>query len=77
MYRIDAVARKAGLSPQERLQFHQEHSKPIMEGLHKWLEAQLAEHKAELGTGASDSISAAALATADFISATGRGTIGQ
>ena len=48
VYRMDAVARKTGLSPQERLQFHQEHSKPIMEVLHKWLEAQLAEHKTAL-----------------------------
>ena len=56
VYRIDAVARKTGLSPQERLQFHQEHSKPIMEGLHKWLEAQLAEHKTEPNSGLGQAI---------------------
>ena len=56
VYRIDAVARKTGLSPQERLQFHQEHSKPIMAGLHKWLEAQLAEHKMEPNSGLGQAI---------------------
>lgn len=56
VYHIDAVARKTGLSPQERLQFHQEHSKPIMEGLHKWLEAQLAEHKTEPNSGLGQAI---------------------
>jgi transposase len=56
VYRIDAVARNTGLSPQERLQFHQEHSKPIMEGLHKWLEAQLAEHKTEPNSGLGQAI---------------------
>jgi hypothetical protein len=50
------VARKTGLSPQERLQFHQEQSKPIMEGLHKWLEAQLAEHKTEPNSGLGQAI---------------------
>ena len=56
VYRIDAVARKTGLSPRERLQFHQEQSKPIMEGLHKWLEAQLAEHKTEPNSGLGQAI---------------------
>ena len=56
VYRIDAVARKTALSTQERLQFHQEHSKPIMSGLHKWLEAQLAEHKAEPNSGLGQAI---------------------
>ena len=56
VYRIEAVACKTGLSPQERLQFHQEQSKPIMEGLHKWLEAQLAEHKTEPNSGLGQAI---------------------
>jgi hypothetical protein len=51
VYRNDAVARNTGLSPQERLRFHQEHSKSIMDGLHKWLEAQLSEHKTEPNSG--------------------------
>ena len=56
VYRIDAAARKAGLSPQERLQLHQEQSKPIMEGLNKWLDAQLAEHTTEPNSGLGQAI---------------------
>ncbi len=56
VYRIDAVARKTSLSPQERLQVHQEHSKPIMDGLHNWLEAQLAEHQTEPNSGLGQAI---------------------
>jgi transposase len=56
VYRIDAVARNTRLSTQDRLRFHQEHSKPIMGGLHKWLEAQLAEHKTEPNSGLGQAI---------------------
>lgn len=56
VYRIDAMARNTGLSPQERLRFHQQHSKPIMDGLHKWLEAQLAEHQTEPNSGLGQAI---------------------
>ena len=42
---------RAGLTPEERLQFHQEHSGPVMEKLHGWLEAQLAERKTEPNSG--------------------------
>lgn len=56
VYRIDAAARETGLSPQERLQLHQAQSRPIMEGLHKWLEAQLAEHKTEPNSGLGQAI---------------------
>ena len=45
VYRNDAEARTAGLLPDERLRFHQQRSKPLMDELHQWLEAQLAEHK--------------------------------
>ena len=37
VYRYDAVAREQGMSAEERLHFHQEHSGPVMEGLHDWL----------------------------------------
>ena len=33
IYRYDAVTRKQGMSPEERLAFHQEHSKPVTEKL--------------------------------------------
>jgi hypothetical protein len=51
VYRNDAVAREQKLSPAERLRFHQEHSRPIMNKLHGWMEAQLAEKKTEPNSG--------------------------
>jgi hypothetical protein len=51
VYRHDALAREKELSPEERLCFHQEHSGPLMKGLHEWMEAQLAEHKTEPNSG--------------------------
>ena len=47
VYYHDAQAREQGLSAQERLQFHQQHSAPVMEELHGWLQAQLAQKKTE------------------------------
>ena len=47
VYGIDAQARAAGMMAEERLRFHQQHSKPILEALHGWLEAQFAERKVE------------------------------
>jgi transposase len=47
VYRNDAVARERQLSPEERLQFHQEASGPTMQALHDWLERQLGEKRAE------------------------------
>jgi hypothetical protein len=47
VYHNDAQAKDKEMSPQERLLFHQAHSKPVMEGLHKWLNEQLDEKKVE------------------------------
>jgi transposase len=47
VYRNDAVARKRQLSPEARLQFHQEASGPTMEGLRDWLTRQLDEKRTE------------------------------
>jgi hypothetical protein len=33
------VSRERALSPEDRLNFHQEHSGPLMKGLHEWMEA--------------------------------------
>ena len=41
VYHHDALAREQSLSPEQRLRFHQEHSGPLMKGLHDWMEAQL------------------------------------
>ena len=57
VYRYDAVARERELSPEERLRFHQEHSGPVMEELHDWLEAQFAEQKTEPNSGLGKAIS--------------------
>jgi hypothetical protein len=35
------------VSAQDWLRFHQEHSRPLTNGLHEWMEAQFAEHKTE------------------------------
>src|SRR5271155_3882982 len=51
VYGHDAEARDRGLKPEERLHFHQEHSGPVMEKLHGWLEAQFAERKTEPNSG--------------------------
>jgi transposase len=57
VYHNDAVSRERELSPEDRLHFHQEHSAPLMKGLHEWMEAQLAEHKTEPNSGLGKAIS--------------------
>ena len=47
VYRNDAMARERRLSPEARLQFHQEASGPTMEDLHDWLTRQLDEKRTE------------------------------
>jgi transposase len=47
VYRNDAVARQRQLSPEARLQFHQQASQPTMEQLHDWLKRQLDEKLTE------------------------------
>ena len=51
VYGHDAEARQRGLSPSQRLEFHQQHSGPVMEQLHDWLDAQLARKKTEPNSG--------------------------
>jgi hypothetical protein len=47
VYRNDAIARERQLSPEARLQFHQEASRPTMQDLHDWLTRQLEEKRTE------------------------------
>jgi len=47
VYRNDARTREDAMTPDQRLGFHQQHSKPILDTLHGWLEAQFAERKVE------------------------------
>jgi len=56
VYGFDAQAEERGLSPEERLRFHQEHSGPVMEKLHAWLRAQLVEKKVEPNSGLGSAI---------------------
>ena len=51
VYHHDEVARQRGLSPEERLLLHQQHSAPVMDQLHQWLTAQLEEKKVEPNSG--------------------------
>ncbi len=57
VYHYDVQAREQAMSPEQRLRFHQEHSAPLMKGLHEWIEAQLAEHKTEPNSGLGKAIS--------------------
>ena len=57
VYSYDEQARKRGLSAEERLHFHQEHSKPVMEELHTWCQTQLEERKVEPNSGLGQAIS--------------------
>ena len=78
VYGCDAEARERRLSPEERLRFHQQHSQPLMDKLHAWLEAQFAERKTEpnSGLGKAINLSAAALESADAILTGSSGTAG-
>jgi transposase len=51
VYRNDAQTRDSGMTPEERLRFHQQHSKPILDELHNWLEAQFIERRVEPNSG--------------------------
>ena len=57
VYGYDAQAREKGMSSDERLGFHQEHSGPVMERLHAWCEVQFAERKVEPNSGLGQAIS--------------------
>jgi len=57
VYGFDAKAKKRGLTAEERLTFHQTHSAPVMEDLHRWMEAQFAEHRTEPNSGLGKAIS--------------------
>jgi transposase len=51
VYGYDAAAEERGLTPEERLRFHQEHSGPVMDHLHAWLVAQFEEKRVEPNSG--------------------------
>ncbi len=51
VYGYDAQAEEQGLSPEERLRFHQAYSGPIMNELHAWLRAQFEKKEVEPNSG--------------------------
>jgi len=57
VYGFDADTKDRGLSPEDRLLFHQTHSAPVMEALRQWMENQFAEHKTEPNSGLGKAIS--------------------
>jgi transposase len=57
VYSYEEQAREQGLSPEDRLHFHQEHSAPVVEKLHIWLNAQLEEKNVEPNSGLGKAIS--------------------
>ena len=56
VYHNDALARRGQLSADERLRFHQQHSRPVMEALEGWMKAQLDEHLTEPNSGLGQAI---------------------
>ena len=57
VFGYDEQAREQGLSPKERLHFHQEHSGPVMEKLRAWSNAQFEDRKVEPNSGLGQAIS--------------------
>jgi hypothetical protein len=47
VYAHDATTRKLGLSDEQRLCYHQEHSAPLMDGLEGWMKEQFKEKRVE------------------------------
>lgn len=57
VYGYNAEAREQGLSAEERLHFHQEHSGPLMEKLHTWSQVQFEKRNVEPNSGLGQAIS--------------------
>jgi transposase len=57
VYHNDQLARERGLTRIERLHFHQQHSRPVLNDLQQWLDAQLKENKVEPNSGLGKAIS--------------------
>lgn len=56
VYRNDAITKEKNMSHEERLVFHQKHSGPLMEKLHRWCEQQFAEKTVEPNSGLGNAI---------------------
>jgi transposase len=51
VYHHDAIAKERGMSPEERLTFHQENSGSLMDGLKEWMQTQLRDKLMEPNSG--------------------------
>lgn len=51
VYVNDAVTRERKMTPVERLEFHRQHSQPLMEALERWMQEQFNERKVEGNSG--------------------------
>ena len=56
VYHHDAHCHEHGLSPPERMKYHQEHSGPVMQELRAWMEIQLEERLVEPNSGLGEAI---------------------
>jgi len=56
VYKNDAEAKSRGMSPEERLKWHQDQSGPKMDGLENWLADQIKQHKVEPNSGLGEAI---------------------
>jgi hypothetical protein len=56
IYRNDAATKQRALSPEERLRFHQVHSKPLLDDLERWFNEQFEQRKIEPNSGLGDAI---------------------
>jgi hypothetical protein len=57
IYKNDDISKKANMSPDQRLKFHQDHSGPIMEEFLRWLKEQFDDKKVEPNSGLGKAIS--------------------
>jgi hypothetical protein len=57
VYEYDEQARASRLTPEQRLHFHRQHSKPVMDKLEAWLKAQFTERLVEPNSGLGKAIS--------------------
>jgi hypothetical protein len=56
VFKVEAYCKRHRLSEDERLRLHQERSKPVMDGLEKWLKALVAEKRIEPNSGMGQAI---------------------
>jgi transposase len=56
VYRLDAMTKAHKLSDAARLAFHQEHSRPVIDALHGWMEEQFEQRKVEPNSGLGQAI---------------------